>query len=118
MTSPNNQLDGLAQNFLTSWREAHGLSASSASFLIGPDHLAILLEGAFSQAERKLAEAQSGENLLREYATELLNHICATMIERIQRAVKREVTASDVNVTPDTGQVLFIFKLGKENGRI
>ena len=112
MTSPNDQLDRLAQDFLMAWREAHGFRAGSASALIGPDHLAILIEGAFSQAERKLAEAQSGENLLREYATELLNHICVTMINRIEHAAKREVAASDINVTPDSDQVMFIFKLG------
>jgi uncharacterized protein YbcI len=111
MMFPNETLDHLAQDFLTAWQNAHGFSAGSARSLIGPERLAILIEGAFSKAERKLAEAQSGETLLREFASELLNQICAAMLEKIERVAERKVLSSDINVNPDADQVMFIFKL-------
>ena len=111
--SQPNLFDDLAQEFLGAWCMAHGFDAGSASVLVGEDHLAILIEGAFSLAEHKLAEAQSGEALLREYAAELLNQICAAMIKQIERVVERKVLSSDINVNPDADQVMFIFKLAE-----
>ena len=116
MMFPNDALDRLSQDFLAAWHDSHGFKAGNASALIGPDRLAILIEGAFSKAERKLAEAQTGENLLREYASELLNQICETMMTRIEQAAQRKVLSSDINVNPDADQVMFIFKL-EENER-
>jgi uncharacterized protein YbcI len=114
ISSTYEALDLLAQDFLKAWHDAHGFCAGSARSLIGPERLAILIDGAFSKAERKLAEAQSGETLLREYASELLNQICATMIEQIEQVIGRKILSSDINVNPDADQVMFIFKLEEE----
>jgi uncharacterized protein YbcI len=111
MPSPRDSLDGLAQDFLQAWQEAHGVKSGRVSALSGSDHLAIIIEDSFSQAERKLAEGQSGEALLRQYAAELLNRICDQMSERIQQVVGRQVKASNVNVNPETDQVMFVFNL-------
>lgn len=104
-------LADLAQVLLQAWQEAHGVRLGEASSLVGPDQLAILIEGAFSQAERKLAQDQSGEALIRQYAKELLNQICEERLAQIERAVGRRVLSSSVNVNPELDQVLFIFKL-------
>jgi uncharacterized protein YbcI len=111
MSSARDSLDGLAQDFLQAWQEAHGVQSGRVSALSGSDHLAIIIEDSFSQAERKLAEGQSGEALLRQYAQELLNQICDQMSERIQQVVGRQVQASNVNVNPEMDQVMFIFNL-------
>jgi uncharacterized protein YbcI len=112
MSSPLDPLDALAQDFLQAWQDAHGVKSGRVFALHGADHLAIIIEGSFSKAERKLAEAQPGESLLREYATQLLNNICEKMKLRIEQVIKREVISSEVSVSPDTDQLIFLFKTG------
>jgi uncharacterized protein YbcI len=111
MSSPHDPLDLLAQDFLLAWQEAHGVKSGQAFALSGFDHLAIIIEDSFSQAEHKLAEDQNSEALLRQYAAELLNQICDQMSERIQQVAGRKVRACHVNVNPETDQVIFTFKL-------
>ena len=111
MSSPHDHLDELAQDFLKAWQEAHGVKSGRAFALSGFDHLAIIIEDSFSQAERKLAEGRNGDILLRQYAVELLNQICDQMSDRIEQAVGRTVRTSHVNVDPETDQVMFTFKL-------
>ena len=112
MSSPLNPLDALAQDFLQAWQDAHGVDTGRVFALHGDDHLAIIIEGSFSKAERKLAEAQSGESLLREYATQLLSNICEKMKMQIEKVVNRKVISSEVSVSPDTDQLIFLFKTG------
>lgn len=104
-------LDLLAQDFLRAWQDAHGVKSGRSCALRGPDHLAIIIEDSFSQAERKMAEAQTGETLLRQYAVELLNQICDQMAKRIEQTTGREVLSSDLSVNPEADQVVFTFKL-------
>lgn len=104
-------LDLLAQDFLRAWQDAHGVKSGRSCALRGPDHLAIIIEDSFSQAERKMAEVQTGETLLRQYTVELLNQICDQMLKRIQQVAGRGVESSNVNVNPEADQVMFIFKL-------
>jgi hypothetical protein len=111
MSSTPDPLDELAQDFLQAWQDAHGVEAGRAYALSGPDHLAIIIEDSFSQAERKLAQGHTGESLLRQYAVELLYQICDQMSKRIYQVVGRKVGASNINVNPETDQVMFIFKL-------
>ena len=113
MSSSLDPLDALAQDFLQAWQDAHGVKSGRVFALHGDDHLAIIIEGSFSKAERKLAEVQSGESLLREYATQLLNNICEKMKLRIEQVIKRKVISSEVSVSPDTDQMIFLFKTGK-----
>jgi uncharacterized protein YbcI len=110
MSLPLDPIDMLAQDLLKAWQEAHGVKSGRACALSGPDHIAIIIEDSFSQAERKLAEGQIGETLLRQYAVELLNQICDQMSEHIQQVAGRQVVSSDVNVSPEIAQVMFIFK--------
>jgi uncharacterized protein YbcI len=110
MSSPLDPLDALAQDFLKAWQDAHGVKSGRVYALIGTEHLAIIIEDSFSKAERKLAEAQSGESLLREYATQLLNTICSEMKICIERTMKREVLSSEVSVSLDTDRLIFLFR--------
>ena len=71
-----NKVADLADEMLLSWQMAHGVKSGKGNILIGTDHMAILIDDAFSQAERKMAETQAGEALIQKYALELLNHIC------------------------------------------
>ena len=60
----------LVQEFLSAWQQAHGASNGTASALIGPDRLAVLLENAFSRTEHSLSrQDQQSENadLLQQY---------------------------------------------------
>ena len=107
----DDKLAALAEDFLSAWQEAHGFSGGEARALFGTDRLAILIDGAFSQAEKKLAEEERGEALLRHYAVELLAQVCDQMSVRIQEAVDLNVQSSDVSANPDGDQILFVFKL-------
>ena len=73
--------------------------------------VAILIRDSFSRAERKLAQDQSGEVLLRKYAEKLLQQISNEMTDYIEKALGRSVQTNDVNVNPDTDQIMFIFTL-------
>jgi uncharacterized protein YbcI len=110
MSSPLDPLDALAKDFLKAWQDAHGVKSGRVFALRGDDHLAIIIENSFSKAERKLAEVQSGESLLREYATQLLNNICSEMKIRIEQMLKREVLSSEVSVSLDTDRLIFLFR--------
>ena len=107
----SNNLNLLADVFLTAWRKAHGSETGHAQVLVGSDHLAILIRDSFSRAERKLAQDQSGEVLLRKYAEKLLQQISNEMTDYIEKALGRSVQTNDVNVNPDTDQIMFIFTL-------
>ena len=111
MSFPLDSLNLLAQDFLLAWQEAHGVKSGTACALSGADHLAIIIEDSFSQAERKLAEGQSGEALLRQYAVELLNQISDQMAEQIKKTTGKSVISSDLSVNPEKDQVVFTFKL-------
>jgi hypothetical protein len=111
MSYPRDPLDRLAQDFLRAWQAAHGVQSGKACALSGPDHLAIIIEDSFSQAERKLAEGQRGEALIRQYAVELLNQITGQMAEQIQQTTGKAVLSSDLSVNPEKDQVVFTFRL-------
>ena len=111
MRSQPEHLNSLADEFLAAWQIAHGYAAGHARVLDGPEHLAILIEGAFTQAERKLAQEPQGLDLLREYVLELLQQISGELAVRIEDVVRRPVRASDVNVNLKADQVMFIFSL-------
>ena len=113
MSSLPNPLEKLAQDFLKAWQDAHGVKSGRVCALSGSNHLAIIIEDSFSQAERKLAEGQSGETLLKQYAIELLNQISDQMSDRIERATGRDVLSSDLIVNPDSDQVVFTFRLSR-----
>ena len=104
-------LETLAQDFVLAWNEAHGVPAAYACPLIGPKHVAILMEGVFSRAERKLAEDQNGEMLLRKYTIELLGDIGDQMTDRVEQATGRDVCAKNMSFDPATDQVVYIFRL-------
>ena len=93
MSSPLDPMDALAQDFLKAWQDAHGVKSGRVFVLHGDDHLAIIIE-----------------NLLREYATQLLNDICSEMKIRIERMVQREVLSSEVSVSLDTDRLVFLFR--------
>ena len=104
-------LETLAQDFLLAWNEAHGVPAAQACPLLGPQHVAILIEGVFSRAERKLAEDQNGEMLLRRYTIELLGDIGDQMTDRVEHVTGRYVRTKNMSFDPATDQVVYIFRL-------
>lgn len=112
MHSVDEDLDALADDFLSAWQTAHGFAGGQARALVGPDRLAILVEGAFSLAELKLAEQQRGGELLRHYAYELLQDIRDQMSDRIFDVLSQPVLSGCVNVNPDSDQVMFVYRLG------
>jgi uncharacterized protein YbcI len=99
----------LQQNFLLAWQEAHGVKSGKASALIGPDHLAMLIDNAFSRAERTMAGEKPGKALLRQYALELLNQICNEISLEIEETAGCKIRSRDVNVNLDENQVMVIF---------
>jgi len=104
----------LENDLLDAWQAAHGVRSGKASALIGPDRLAILIDDAFSQAERVMSEAQTGETLMRQYALELLNQICDEKSLDVEQAVGTKIRSRDVNVNLNANQVMFIFTFEKE----
>jgi len=104
-------LETLAEEFLLAWQQAHGFPATQACTLVGPKHVAILMEGIFSRAERKLAEDQNGEMLLRRYSLELFGDICDQMADRIEQITGQDVHSKNLNFDPATDQVVIVFRL-------
>ena len=97
---------------MNAWQEAHGFKAGRSTPIFNPQRFVVLIDGAFSEAEHKLAETQSGKTLLEQYAIELLSDICDTMKIEIETATKRVVLSSEVNVNLAADQVQFTFHLG------
>lgn len=100
----------LEEELLRAWQSAHGVKTGKASALVGSERLAILIDDAFSRAERKMAEAQAGEMLLRQYALELLNQICNETSLNIELEIGRKIRSREVNVNLDANQVMFVFR--------
>ncbi len=111
MEIPVEKLHRFGQDLLQSWQATNGYSAGSAKALSGPGQLAILLERIFSPAERKLARNQSGEFLLRQYHTELVDQFARQMVDHLQQTLDRVVRSYSVNINPNADQILFIFTL-------
>jgi uncharacterized protein YbcI len=110
METQKDFIEDLAGEILKAWQAAHGVNTGKASLLVGPNQIAVLIEEAFSKAEKKLAEGQTGKELLRKYSLELLNQICTDMKVRIESAVGSTMKDSDVIANPDADQVMFVFK--------
>ena len=77
--------------------------------LLGPERVAVLIEGAFSPAEHKLAQDQKGRDLLQKYAVELLHQISAELKDRIADTIHRPLGDSDVIANLETDQIMFIY---------
>jgi uncharacterized protein YbcI len=116
MGTQNEKVDDLAEELLLNWHLAHGVKSGKENILIGIEHLAILVDHAFSQAERKMAETQEGEALIPQYALELLNQICDDRESRIEDITRKKILSCDVNVNLDANQVMFLFSLRKNSG--
>jgi len=110
MGSLKKNFEGLAREMLKAWKAAHGVKTGKISNLIDPSQVAFLIEGAFSKAERVLAEDQAGKALLMQYITELLSQINSDMKVRIESVAGNKILDSDVIANLDAGQVMFIYK--------
>jgi uncharacterized protein YbcI len=110
MGSRKKNLELLASEMLKAWQTAHGVKIGAVSTLIGPSQVAFLIENAFSQAERVLAEDQGGKTLLMQYTRALLSQISRDMKERIETVAGDSVLDSDHIANLDAGQVMFIYK--------
>ena len=103
----------ISQAFLETWQDVHGFSAGSANVLMGPQQLVIIIDGAFSRAERNLAKNQSGKNLLITYTNALLQQISDTMVVQVEQTVERQVLTHMYNVNIPADQVMFSFQLAE-----
>jgi len=109
-----NDLLRLAQFLSDEWTRAHGEPQGTAGALVGPDSFAVLLEGAFNQAELILAEQSSGRALLQQYSKRLLAQVIAKLTERVEDVMGRRVISSGVNLDPRAGWIMCFFKLGEQ----
>ena len=103
--------DQLAEFFLASWTQANGASESRVEVLAGQDRFVILIEGAFTKAERALAEGHSAEQTLRQYLKGLMDIIAEQAVPYLDGMIGRKARALGTDVNFEGGWVLWYFSL-------
>jgi uncharacterized protein YbcI len=104
-------LDHLGDRFLKAWMEANGVTDCQAKVLTGEGGLAIIIEGAFTQAERLLAERRPAENPLRHYVNALMNVILEDEIPSLTREVGQKIMSFGNDINFEKGWVMWYVKL-------
>lgn len=105
------KMSTIAQDLLAAWQQAHGTRHGKAHSMAGPEGVVIFIEDAFSQAELKLTEQQSGCELLRRYAKGLLEQVCREQATHIAAVSGRSVIATGVSIDPQEGWLICFFRL-------
>lgn len=106
-------LDQLAEHFLEAWSRANGVTGSRVEVLTGEDRCAILIEDAFTQAERALAEHESADFTLRRYLNGLMNVISEDAIATFGGLTGREAHSLGTDVNFDQSWVMWYIRLGE-----
>ena len=80
--------------------------------LTGEDRFAILIEDAFTKAERALAEKESADSTLRRYMNGLMSVISDEAISSYGRRTGRRAQPFGTDVNFEQGWVMWYVKLG------
>lgn len=109
---PQNELvDQLAGCLLEAWAKANGVSDSRVQVLTGEGCFAIVIEDAFTQAERLLAEREAVDNPLRRYLNGLMDVIGEEAIPAGGEIAGRRVRSLGTDVNFEQAWVMWFFKL-------
>ena len=100
------------KELLTVWQQAHGAPNGTASALIGPDNLAVLLEQAFSRAEYSLSRQPANADLLQQFIHRLIDQISPQVAGRVEQVTGRRVLTTSLNSDIEQDWVIVFFKLG------
>ena len=111
MSDQQKMTQNLKVIFLNAWQEAHGLCHGDVRILWEAEQLVTIVTGAFSQAERELAQKRSGENLLVEYETELINQIVDKAIEEVEVNTGKKVISNTLSMNIPANQIVLHFQL-------
>lgn len=107
------RMTALAQDVWKEWSSAHGAVTGEANALIGPACFAVQIEGAFTRAEKLLAEQNNGRALLTEYLESLGREVSARLARRVEETLGRRVSSISTAVNLDAGWVICVFELAK-----
>lgn len=111
MLDQQKMTQNLEEIFLNAWQEVHGYCRGDVSILWDAEQLVTIINGAFSRAERELAQKRSGENLLVEYETELLNQIVDKVIQEVQTSTAKKVISHTLSMNIPANKMVFHFQL-------
>lgn len=110
-TTHHEGLAQLAHNLGAEWTRLHGIAGGHAKALSGPEHLAIIVDEAFSRAELALARQAGGQPVIQRYIEELLAQLCAATRLNVEAATGRRVVGSSYSVNFAAGWVMCVFRL-------
>jgi uncharacterized protein YbcI len=104
-------VDQLASRFLESWVQANGVSDCRVAALTGDGCFVILIEGAFTQAERLLAQRERADNPLRQYLNGLMKVIGEETISADRKIAGQQVRSVGTDVNFEQGWVMWYVRL-------
>jgi len=103
----------LATTLRTLWEEAHGPVSGNVRVLVGPDSVAAWIENAFNPAEWAAIHRPKGQQLVQQYADQLLTTILPDLWTQVETVADRRIVSGSVRADVDTGHVLCFFVLGE-----
>jgi hypothetical protein len=80
----------LGQEFLVLWQQAHGAPQGTVSVTTSQNGVMLLIENAFSQAERTLAR-QSTDKRLQQYIDSLTHQIMPMLTSRVEQLLRQPI---------------------------
>jgi uncharacterized protein YbcI len=95
------------------WARLHGLGHRAASALAGSDHIAVIIEEAFSPAEQRLARQTPGQNVMQTYTEQMLAQLYEAVTPRVEAHHGRHVVGASYSLNFTAGWVVCVFKLGE-----
>lgn len=108
------QLQQVAQEFLAAWQQAHGATRGAACALAGPQHVALVVENAFSQAEHLLAQQADGSPqsaLLQQYVDGLIGQLAPALSARVEDVTGQTVAMNSLVSNIEQDWLMIFFKL-------
>ena len=103
--------DRLAERLLTAWQEANGTPTSRVSIFPGEAGFIILIDEAFTQAERMLAKDGNARNTLRLYVRDLMRVIADQELALLGPALGQDTHSCRTDANFDNRWVMWYFRL-------
>lgn len=106
------KLQEIADGVLTAWQTHHGTVTGTAHAVSGSSSLFVIIENAFSPAERHLMEQEGKHTEYVSYVESLLAHICQEQTAVLRETANLDIVSAGANMNPIDGWVLCFFRLG------
>jgi uncharacterized protein YbcI len=105
-------LSQITSEVTNTWQLFHGSKEARAHVVFGEKSLVVLLENAFSPAERKLAIEGRSANRLQKYFAAVLVMVGNSLKEELERIMHKKVSFSGQSMDLKSGWVMCVFQIG------